>query len=825
MANKLEAQLIIAGAVSNSMLQSVGKSNRALALFGKAANDAQKKLDALARVDKNQAALRVQIDKLADAKNKLKAAEEALQNASGKSAAQQEKLSQKRAAAQIKVSELEKKVKTLTESNKRYVNDVRASYGPLERMRSEQDKLRISAERLNKVQERGAALERRRQQQRSSMANARAGMVDAMALAYAARGPINAMLEGEMSSFYLSTVLNAKDQRAAMQKSYDVARSIARSGIAGYNEAMDIQYALNSAGFTAALASAAAPVVASVAKITKGSSSEVGEIIATTYNNLGNQIQGNMEQKLTRIGELFTKTQFKFQIRDFSQIGESFRYAAAPIMNANANLEQSFTILGKLNDAGLRGGQAGTAFSAMMRQVIKGTKDYAPQLAYMADGTMDVIGTLKNIKKDMRGMDDATAFRFLSSLGGDEGVRALAPLLKDLDGLSTAYDDVRNSSKGIIDKNIENYLKTNAARIEAMKGSLALAAQAMGGAFGPAIQNIAGLISSAAVKFGIFAEKHPGLMKFFGTILAGAVATKLMYSGVAYFFGMFSGGITNLLIFWNWMQKINLAVRGIGVVTGPGIKAIAFLSKGFMLATKAVWAMAASLGWWLIPIAAVAGAAYLIIKHWDKVKQFFGGFWAYSKDMWSSFQNKFPKISKFIETYVNIILTPIRALWGAFKTAYEWGKKLFGLGDSVPSAGTVAGKTKAIADKGGRKIPKMAQGGFVSRPTLAQIGEKGTELVLPLYDKARTAFLLSTAGLLERGQTKAIADKGGRRILSDQIAMIESPKNTAITFAPTFIIQGNADEKVIQKSAKMSLQELKKMIDQLKREDRRVSLA
>ena len=115
-----------------------------------------------------------------------------------------------------------------------------------------------------------------------------------------------------------------------MQKSYDVARSIARSGIAGYNEAMDIQYALNSAGFTAALASAAAPVVASVAKITKGSTNEVGEIIATTYNNLGKQIQGNMEQKLTRIGELFTKTQFKFQIRDFSQIGESFRYAAAP---------------------------------------------------------------------------------------------------------------------------------------------------------------------------------------------------------------------------------------------------------------------------------------------------------------------------------------------------------------------------------------------------------------------------------------------------------------------------------------------------------------
>ena len=55
-----------------------------------------------------------------------------------------------------------------------------------------------------------------------------------------------------------------------------------------------------------------------------------------------------------------------------------------------------------------------------------------------------------------------------------------------------------------------------------MKGSLTLAAQAMGGAFGPAIERVGGWLSSAAVKFGIFAEKHPGLMKFFGTILAGA---------------------------------------------------------------------------------------------------------------------------------------------------------------------------------------------------------------------------------------------------------------------------------------------------------------
>lgn len=789
MAGRLEAQLIIAGAVSNSMLESVNKSGKALSSIGNFANEAQKKLNALAKADRNQISLKTQIDKLAVAKSKLKSAEEALQNASGKSAAQQDKLTQKHAAAQINVSALEKKVKSLTERNKQYVNEVRASYGPLQRMRSEQDKLRTSAERLNKIQERGAALERRRQKQRNSMSNARAGMVDAMALAYAARGPINAMLEAEMSSFYLSTVLNSKDQKTAMQKSYEVARSIAKSGIAGYNEAMDIQYALNSAGFTAALASAATPVIAAVSKITKGTSSEVGEIIATTYNNLGNQMQGNMEQKLTRIGELFTKTQFKFQIRDFGQLGESFKYAAAPIMSANANLEQSFTILGKLNDAGLQGGIAGTAFSAMMRQVIKGSKDYQAEIAYAADGTMDIIGTLRNIKKDMQGMDAATGFRFLNSIGGDEGARALAPLLKDLDGLTAAYEEVKAGSKGIIDKNIAKYLETNTAKIEAMKGSLTLASQALGGAFSPAIQTVASLLSSAAVKFGMFAEKHPALVKLFGTILAGAVATKLMYSGFAYFFGMFRGGFTNILIFWNGLQKMRLAMSGLRAGFGAGSGAIGMISKMFKVATSAGIKFAIANAVWLVPLIALIGVGYLIYRNWDKIK-----------NLWSSFEKQCPRLAAVLKGAIGIIIKTVTGLYEMFKKAFEWGKKLLGLGDggTTPTAAAIAGKSRVIPK--GRKLPKHGKGGIFTSPEVAIIGDK-PEMLVPLQDRLRAGSILNSAGFTTQGS------------------------ESTITFSPTYVINGNADENTMRKTAKLSFNEFKDYLKKYQNDNQRVSLA
>ena len=90
---------------------------------------------------------------------------------------------------------------------------------------------------------------------------------------------------------------------------------------------IEIQYALNSAELGAELSRVGAGIVAQLATVTSGAPALVGEVVATTFKNLGDSLEGSTEQRLERIGEILAKTQFKFQIRDFGQLGESMSSA------------------------------------------------------------------------------------------------------------------------------------------------------------------------------------------------------------------------------------------------------------------------------------------------------------------------------------------------------------------------------------------------------------------------------------------------------------------------------------------------------------------
>ena len=80
---------------------------------------------------------------------------------------------------------------------------------------------------------------------------------------------------------------------------------------------------------------------------------EVGEILATAYNNLGKQVTGTEAEKFSRFADLATKTQYKFQIRNFGQFGETLKNASPSIATFNVQLEQAYTAAGKGSDIDL----------------------------------------------------------------------------------------------------------------------------------------------------------------------------------------------------------------------------------------------------------------------------------------------------------------------------------------------------------------------------------------------------------------------------------------------------------------------------------------
>lgn len=492
--------------------------------------------------------------------------------------------------------------------------------------------------------------------------------------------------------------------------------------------------------------------------------------------------------------------------------------ASPSIATFNVQLEQAYTAAGMLNSAGLQGGTAGTAFNAMLRGLSKGCKEYQPQIVRAKDGTMDLVATLRKIKSDTRFMTTDERAQFLQTLFGDEGLKGVVPLLDKVDEFAEAAKDVAEGSKGIVDKGVSDYLKTNKARIDAMNGSLGILAYSLGGAFAPAVEHGAKLLAAMGDKITWFTEKYPKATKYIGSFLAGVVAMKVSGAGLKYFFGIFGGGYTNVLAAANNIGRFRLALGGADVGAGPLMKSCLKLWKLFgwlkVGAAKAVTSLVGFVAtnpvlFGVIAAVAVLGViAWKIYKNWDAVKTFF-------VDMWNAFEARFPQVAAIIKNAIKIVLMPLKKLWEGFKTAWEWGKKLLGL--DTEGAGHAAG---AVAAKGkGSRVTKherarkqavtpLAAGGFVTSPTLALVGEDGDELVLPLQNRSRTLELLSRAGIFSFGATSGA---------------IGEPVKLNVTNHIT--IQGNADEAAVNRALVRSEKDLERMLARMMNDKRRVSFA
>lgn len=304
----------------------------------------------------------------------------------------------------------------------------------------------------------------------------------------------------------LGTVQNTTNTAQAMAESRRNAAALVRSGRVLGNESdlLNTEYALNSAGLEASVSRVGAAIVSRVATVTNGMSEQVGEIVATAYNNLGDSLDGSAEQKLGRIADLLTKTQLKFQIRDFDQLGESMKYGAPVLAQYNVDLAQGVTLLGALNSAGLQGSQAGTAFAATMRTMGKAAEEFGFELVRNEKGQFDFIATMQALEEAIGGfdnLDDATIAR-MQAVFGEEGIRGAVLLGKQLDKLPAALKDVAEGSKGIVDSKFGDFANDSAGKTQRLQQSLTSLGAAIGTSLAPVtdfiVDHLADMAAGAA---------------------------------------------------------------------------------------------------------------------------------------------------------------------------------------------------------------------------------------------------------------------------------------------------------------------------------------
>jgi len=147
-------------------------------------------------------------------------------------------------------------------------------------------------------------------------------------------------------------------------------------------------------------------------------------------------------------------------------------------------------------------------------------------------------------------------------------------------------------------------------------------------------------------------------------------------------------------------------------------------------------------------VAAIIAAVALIILNWDKVTAFIGaavdfmvelfeGFARFFEETWNGIMDFLKGIGRAIVGFGKKLWEPIgkgfeaavdfiKGVWNTFVRFWN-GIQITVPSVDLPIIGRVGGFTIGLPD-----LPMLAEGGIVNQPTLALIGERGPEAVIPL---------------------------------------------------------------------------------------------
>lgn len=139
-------------------------------------------------------------------------------------------------------------------------------------------------------------------------------------------------------------------------------------------------------------------------------------------------------------------------------MGETFKYVAPIAGSMKYSIEDTATAIGLMANAGIKGGEAGTALRAILTRLVKPPKDAAAALdelgisAKNSDGTMkplrEVIGDLR---EKFAGLDDSQKAQYAASIAGQEAMSGLLAIVgasdSDFEKLTKSIDNANGAAK------------------------------------------------------------------------------------------------------------------------------------------------------------------------------------------------------------------------------------------------------------------------------------------------------------------------------------------------------------------------------------------
>ena len=393
------------------------------------------------------------------------------------------------------------------------------------------------------------------------------------------------------------------DLTEAMEKDMaDAAREVAKATTFSAEQAAESFFFLASAGLDAEASIAALPRVAQFAQAGMFDMSRATDLLTDAQSALGLTIRDdavkNMENMIA-VSDVLVRAN-TLSNATVEQFSTSLTTKAGPALRTlGKDIEEGVAVLAAFADQGIKGEEAGTQLSIVLRDLstkaIKNKEDFAALgvSVFDSNGEMrnlgDIIG---NLETALEGMSDETAKATLLQLGfADRSVQSILALLGTSDAIK-GYESALRDASGFTDTVANKQLETFSSQVKLLESAFIDVAIQIGEELTPYLQDLIPVIQD--------------LLPIVGQKLADAFK-QVDWEGIITAVGDF---ITLIV------ENLDNIGRLIGVITGISAALVTYtvVTKIATTAQK-IFNSTLLLNPWGLAAVAVAGLTYLLIKN------------------------------------------------------------------------------------------------------------------------------------------------------------------------------------------------------------------
>ena len=548
------------------------------------------------------------------------------------------------------------------------------------------------------------------------------------------------------------------------------------------------------------------------------------------------------------------------------QVGEALKRYGALGKVAGLTEKQTAAMAATIIGAGAEAEVAATGMNSFMRALTKGGSMTDLQKAAFGNLGFDALQLQKDVQKNApktifavleavkTKLPKELQMQYLTAMFGEEGARAMGPMLANTEKLRENFDLVAESEKyaGSMEKEFLSRSATTSNALELASNAMSYFARAVG-------DPMLGTLKERALDFvklgeaaGTWIKENQTLVKWFLYISGVVLSCVAVFHMLRVAFFVLGAPVLKLITTGMKLYEGLLLIRGGLSTNTAAIKAYSFAMSvwkgGILVATKAlgglkVAATAAGsamkfmftnpIGMAITAIATLVLAGIYLYKNWDEVK-------AKLVELWTAFEEKFPGLAATMKniyegsikptidgiktTFQGLISFISGVFSGDWTKAWEGAKTSFsGCFQALPEFAkgplnlVISLANKAIAGLnslgsftvpdwvpgvGGKsmginipQIPMLASGGIATGPSLAMVGEgREPEAILPL---SRLGGMMGAAG-----------------------------PSISVNFSPVIQITGaGAVREDVQAGLRAGVADLKRELERLINSDRRLSYA